>query len=101
MAGTQATRGAYREQFYPGTEELAADEMRITAPGTGRPFLRRFAGMSIILRPGVRKPNIRPTVQHGARQRAGADAAFEKIPIRANRRSPWPACPCFPWCRTC
>ena len=41
MADTVATRGAYPEQFYPGTEELAADEMRITALGTGRPFLRR------------------------------------------------------------
>lgn len=30
-----------RDQFYPGTEELAADEMRITALGTGRPFVRR------------------------------------------------------------
>ena len=41
MAQTQATRGQYSEHFYPGTEELAADEMRITALGTGRPFLRR------------------------------------------------------------
>ncbi|MEE2760341.1 MAG: guanitoxin biosynthesis MBL fold metallo-hydrolase GntH, partial [Pseudomonadota bacterium] len=41
MVGTQASRGDYPEQFYPGTEELAADEMRITALGTGRPFLRR------------------------------------------------------------
>ncbi len=41
MADTVATRGAYPEQFYPGSEELAADEMRITALGTGRPFLRR------------------------------------------------------------
>jgi phosphoribosyl 1,2-cyclic phosphodiesterase len=30
-----------REHFYPNTEELGADEMRITALGTGRPFLRR------------------------------------------------------------
>ncbi len=30
-----------REHFYPGTEALAPDEMRITALGTGRPFLRR------------------------------------------------------------
>ncbi len=30
-----------RDQFYPGTEPLAADEMRVTALGTGRPFLRR------------------------------------------------------------
>lgn len=30
-----------REQFYPGTETLAPNEMRITALGTGRPFLRR------------------------------------------------------------
>ena len=36
MADTVATRGAYPEQFYPGTEELAADEMRITALGTVR-----------------------------------------------------------------
>ena len=31
----------YREQFYPGTETLGAQEMRITALGTGRPFVRR------------------------------------------------------------
>lgn len=41
MTETQATRGPYPEHFYPGTEELGADEMRITALGTGRPFLRR------------------------------------------------------------
>ena len=41
MAKTQATRGSYAEHFYPGTEELGAGEMRITALGTGRPFLRR------------------------------------------------------------
>ena len=29
-----------RGSFFPGTEELAADEMRITALGTGRPQLR-------------------------------------------------------------
>ena len=31
---------SYREQYFPNTEQLAADEMRITALGTGRPFLR-------------------------------------------------------------
>jgi len=30
-----------RDHFYPNTEPLAADEMRITALGTGRPFIRR------------------------------------------------------------
>ena len=30
-----------REQFYPGTETLGPQEMRITALGTGRPFVRR------------------------------------------------------------
>lgn len=30
-----------REHYYPGTEPLAPDEMRVTALGTGRPFLRR------------------------------------------------------------
>ena len=30
----------YRDQFFPNTEELGKDEMRITALGTGRPFLR-------------------------------------------------------------
>ncbi len=29
-----------RDHFYPNTEELAPDEMRITALGTGRPILR-------------------------------------------------------------
>ncbi len=38
---TQAVRDGYAEQFYPRTEELGPDEMRITALGTGRPFLRR------------------------------------------------------------
>jgi ribonuclease Z len=31
---------AQREHYYPNTEPLAADEMRIIALGTGRPFLR-------------------------------------------------------------
>jgi ribonuclease Z len=31
---------SYREHYFPNTEKLAADEMRITALGTGRPFLR-------------------------------------------------------------
>lgn len=31
----------YRDHFYPNTETLAPDEMRITALGTGRPFLRK------------------------------------------------------------
>src|SRR5918994_4208191 len=30
-----------RDYFYPNTEQLAADEMRVTALGTGRPFVRR------------------------------------------------------------
>lgn len=30
----------YREHYFPNTESLGADEMRITALGTGRPFLR-------------------------------------------------------------
>jgi ribonuclease Z len=30
----------YREQYFPNTETLGPDEMRITALGTGRPFLR-------------------------------------------------------------
>lgn len=34
-------RGGYPENFLPGAEELGPDEMRITALGTGRPFLRR------------------------------------------------------------
>lgn len=29
-----------RDSFFPGTEELRPDELRITALGTGRPFLR-------------------------------------------------------------
>ncbi len=31
----------YREQYFPNTETLAADEIRIVALGTGRPYLRR------------------------------------------------------------
>jgi ribonuclease Z len=31
----------YRDYFYPNTEALAEDEMRVTALGTGRPFVRR------------------------------------------------------------
>ena len=30
----------YREHYFPNTEPLGSDEMRITALGTGRPFLR-------------------------------------------------------------
>jgi len=38
---TQSTRGNYPEHYYPNTEELGENEMRIVALGTGRPFLRR------------------------------------------------------------
>ncbi len=31
----------YRDHYFPRTETLAADEMRVTALGTGRPFVRR------------------------------------------------------------
>jgi ribonuclease Z len=31
---------AYRDSYFPGTEQLAPDEMRVTALGTGRPFSR-------------------------------------------------------------
>ena len=31
---------SYREHYFPNTETLGANEMRITALGTGRPFLR-------------------------------------------------------------
>jgi len=41
IMGTQSTRGTYPEQFYPNTEILGEQELRITALGTGRPFLRR------------------------------------------------------------
>ena len=30
----------YREAYFPGTEELGPDEMRVTALGTGMPLLR-------------------------------------------------------------
>ena len=30
----------YRDHYFPNTEPLAQDEMRIIALGTGRPFLR-------------------------------------------------------------
>ena len=38
---TDAVRHGYPEQYYPTTEELKPDEMRVVALGTGRPFLRR------------------------------------------------------------
>ena len=38
---TDAGRAGYAEQYYPNAETLGPDEMRITALGTGRPFLRR------------------------------------------------------------
>ena len=34
---TGATRGIYAEQYFPNTETLMPDEMRIVALGTGRP----------------------------------------------------------------
>lgn len=37
---TQADLSTLRDHFYPGTEELGPDEMRITALGTGMPLLR-------------------------------------------------------------
>ena len=36
----KAAMSSYREQYYPGTEPLGKDEMRIIALGTGRPFVR-------------------------------------------------------------
>ena len=33
--------GNYRDYYFPNTEPLAADEMRVIALGTGRPFVRR------------------------------------------------------------
>ena len=38
---TVATRDGYAEQYFPNSETLMPDEMRIVALGTGRPFLRR------------------------------------------------------------
>ena len=32
---------AKRDYYFPNTEELGSDEMRVTALGTGRPFVRR------------------------------------------------------------
>ena len=32
---------ALRDYYYPNTEPLAPDEMRVIALGTGRPFIRR------------------------------------------------------------
>ena len=32
---------AMRDHYFPNTEPLASDEMRVIALGTGRPFLRR------------------------------------------------------------
>jgi ribonuclease Z len=31
---------AYRQYYFPNTEKLASDEMRVTALGTGRPYVR-------------------------------------------------------------
>ena len=36
-----APRRHYRDHFFPNTEPLEPDEMRVTALGTGRPFLRK------------------------------------------------------------
>ena len=33
--------GTHRDYYFPNTEALAADEMRVIALGTGRPFVRR------------------------------------------------------------
>ena len=33
--------GSYRDYYFPNTEPLAANEMRVIALGTGRPFVRR------------------------------------------------------------
>ena len=33
--------GSLRDHYFPNTEPLAANEMRIIALGTGRPFVRR------------------------------------------------------------
>jgi ribonuclease Z len=41
QTGTNASRNGYPETYYPNTEVLGEDEMRIVALGTGRPFLRR------------------------------------------------------------
>ena len=38
---TNASRNGYPETYYPNTEVLGENEMRIVALGTGRPFLRR------------------------------------------------------------
>ena len=38
---TNASRKGYPETYYPNTEVLGENEMRIVALGTGRPFLRR------------------------------------------------------------
>jgi ribonuclease Z len=41
MAGSiMAADSGYRDHYYPGTETLAADEMRVVALGTGMPLLR-------------------------------------------------------------
>ena len=37
-----------RDYYFPNTEPLAPDEMRITALGTGRPFVRRGAGQLLV-----------------------------------------------------
>lgn len=41
MTDTDIERGSYREHYYPNTENLGPNEMRIVALGTGRPFQRR------------------------------------------------------------
>jgi hypothetical protein len=45
QAGETSEERTYRDHYYPGTEELAADEMRVLALGTGMPA---NAGLGLI-----------------------------------------------------
>ena len=38
---TSPTTGPYRAHYYPNTEVLRPDEIRVTALGTGNPYVRK------------------------------------------------------------
>jgi ribonuclease Z len=41
FSSADATMASQRDYYFPNTESLATDEMRVIALGTGRPFVRR------------------------------------------------------------
>lgn len=75
-----ATTREYRDHYFPGTEELAPDELRVVALGTGMPLVRRSqASASFLVQLGNGENFIFDMGSHAAANLASLEIPYNQV----------------------